>query len=411
MKLMILNLCKYCFFLYNCNPKFCVMKINLIFFYIICFSINISSQTTIIINSIDDAHIDQANPSGNYAFASNLTTKPFAPSWSKRFLLKADLSSIPQGVQITSAKIKLTVTNYLWASSTIGAFKINEHWQEGDVTWSTFTNNYVGSPTDQKTLVYPSQNIGSQVEWDVLSDVHSMYYGSSINSGWFFRDINLLSNTQAYWDFASSENNVKAYRPVLEVTYSVFTPLPVELLSFNAVCRNNHLEFNWETSSEFNSSNFELLQSRDAVNWQVLHSQAAAGFSSELLEYKYLLEQDFTGGNYYKLKQNDLNGDYVIYEDIILYPNCHISEKMNFQIYPNPNSGKFNIAIENIGNDIQGGVILIYNNHAELVHSSSIQVNQGVQVLSIDEILSSGLYMMNFQSKDLIEERIKFVVR
>ena len=187
------------------------------------------SQTTIQITSIEDVFIDQTMPSLNFGSAAEIKSKPYSPGWSQRFMLKADLSNLPNNVEIIEAKIKLSITNYLWANSNIGAYRMNEDWDENSITWSSFSNNYNDSPSAQKSLSYPTHSLGDAVYWDVTSDVQGMQLGVLENYGWFFRDVNLSANTQAYWNFASSENSAGSKRPVLEIKYSEFTPLPVDL--------------------------------------------------------------------------------------------------------------------------------------------------------------------------------------
>lgn len=371
----------------------------------------IHSQTTINIPIIDDAYIDQTIPSGNFGASDQLVSKPYAPNWSQRFLLKADLSSIPEGAQIISAEIKLTVTNYLWVSSTIGAYKINDSWSEHSVTWSNFSNDYESAPTSQKTLTYPNHSIGAQRHWDVLSDVQDMHTGAIPNKGWLFKDVNSSSSSQAYWNFASSENTSSSRRPVLVLTYLTFDPLPVEMISFSGECDNDEVHLTWQTASEQLSSHFKVDWSRDGTNWQGIGEVAAAGFSNSPKTYTLNYVPPLTANAYYRLSQYDTDGSLDVFEDKILELRCLNNSAKNVLVYPNPNTGTFNVILHAVQGTSQEGLLTIIGTDGAIVHNKKIQLNTGVNIYSIESDLQEGIYLMRIESDTYLNEVFKFVVK
>ncbi len=60
-------------------------------------------------------------------------------------------------------------------------------------------------------------------------------------------------------------------------------PLPVEFLSLNAECEPESVVLTWSTASEHNSAYFELEKSEDGEEWEIIHSEQAAGNSQQLL--------------------------------------------------------------------------------------------------------------------------------
>ena len=76
-------------------------------------------------------------------------------------------------------------------------------------------------------------------------------------------------------------------------------PLPVELVSFSGACNDGLVELIWETASEYNSSHFDVENSRDGITWDVVKTIEAAGNSNELLTYGYNDVNVHGGDNYY----------------------------------------------------------------------------------------------------------------
>ena len=113
------------------------------------------------------------------------------------------------------------------------------------------------------------------------------------------------------------------------------TPLPVELISFNAKCNNNFIELNWITATETNSDYFVVQRSNDAINWKNLDKIQGAGTSSSVSKYEYLDIIQVSGNLYYRLMQVDFDGTTTLSN--IVNVNC--SDKLNnsqIAIYPNP---------------------------------------------------------------------------
>lgn len=89
------------------------------------------------------------------------------------------------------------------------------------------------------------------------------------------------------------------------------SPLPVELISFDAtvVDRQKSVLLEWETASENNNDYFSIERSADGYNWESITSVNGMGNSSTTTSYDYKDRQPMKGVSYYRLKQNDFNGD------------------------------------------------------------------------------------------------------
>jgi len=384
---------------------------NLFFTIVAVFFTNLcDAQTTINIYDVEDAYIDQTVPNGNFGSSVEVRSKPFAPSWSERFLLKFDLSSIPSNASIVSAKVVLTVTSFMSTSSTIRAYRINDSWSESSVTWSNFSNDYDGTHSAQKTCAWPNQNLGSTRSWNLLSDVQNMHSGVIDNNGWLFRDKNLNSTTQAYWNFGSSENVTSANRPVLQVTYTTFDPLPVELIQFNGTCIEGQNLLSWQTASEQNSSTFEIEYSNDGSSWSSIHSVQASGFSTEELTYKYTHTHPSDGDNYYRLNQYDIDGTEYSYAHLTINVHCNpLDDRSKMTVYPNPSSNIFNLVFNQI--EYEGArEIKVYNALGKIVLSRSLMLMTGEKSVTIMSQLGPGIYYAEMESDFEAKKQAKFII-
>ncbi len=115
--------------------------------------------------------------------------------------------------------------------------------------------------------------------------------------------------------------------------------LPVTLLGFQVKHEGNLATLNWQTSTERQSDFFEIQQSLDAKNWNIVGSVKAATHSTIQQDYHFTDPTPRTGTHYYRLKMMDTNGKYA-YSGI---RNLRITEVQLLTVYPNPVTDKLRI--------------------------------------------------------------------
>lgn len=84
--------------------------------------------------------------------------------------------------------------------------------------------------------------------------------------------------------------------------------LPVEMLSFTGEQIDQTVELRFTTASEHNNSHFDVMRSRDGVDWEKIDEVPGAGNSLVSISYDLVDESPFDGTNYYMLRQVDLDG-------------------------------------------------------------------------------------------------------
>jgi len=185
--------------------------------------------------------------------------------------------------------------------------------------------------------------------------------------------------------------------------------LPVELVSFNANCNDGVVDLLWETASENNSEDFEVAYSRDGVLWNTIHTEPAAGFSTELISYSYAHMHALGGDNYYRLTQNDVDGASVTYDNLIINANCNRAGSAICYVYPNPSSDVFNVLIQNTDKE-NSGDFKIMDTKGNIVLTKSFILFKGINIQTIQHRLLPGIYYLMIDSLSHPNEVIKISI-
>lgn len=150
-----------------------------------------------------------------------------------------------------------------------------------------------------------------------------------------------VSAGQVYLLFVDDHHlNGGSYSVAWDVTPTVIgtdvmncTVLPVELLTFDAKQRAEHVDVLWSTASELNSSHFMVQRSADGNNFVDLGRVAAAGNSVQTLDYGFVDEAPLEGLSYYRLKQVDVDGSSVLSQVVTV---VYGAGQRGLELYPNP---------------------------------------------------------------------------
>lgn len=162
----------------------------------------------------DEINPDVANGSLDTMYVRNVLLSP----WGMEAMIKFDLSSIPAGVHITSARLYLHYFYYTDdhpAGQTIAAHRNKNAWQEATLTWN---HRPACSELPSATAVVP--NGFGWMNWDVTGDVQE-FIRKKDNDGWTLRLASEDYNNAMIY-FHARECRNAAYRPYLEITLSVY---------------------------------------------------------------------------------------------------------------------------------------------------------------------------------------------
>jgi hypothetical protein len=199
----------------------------------------------------------------------------------------------------------------------------------------------------------------------------------------------------------------RAFIDNVKVYYAVST-LPVELVSFAANCEdNNTVSVNWTTALEHNSDYFIVEKSRDGLNWNVLVTKAAAGNSTQLLNYSVVDASDINRTVYYRLTQVDVDGASKVYD--IVSTNCFAEKELTLLAYPNPSNGQFSLKIENA--KVGKYDLAITDMQGKTIEEQSIDLESGTTVVKLNPLgLQPGVYMLQFMQNGNVLQYQKLVI-
>jgi hypothetical protein len=185
-------------------------------------------------------------------------------------------------------------------------------------------------------------------------------------------------------------------------------PLPVELISMDAKCEANQVNFQWSTASEHNSESFILEKSNDCFDWINSEIVSAAGFSNETLDYS-IIDNRISGLNYYRLSQRDVDGKLTIYEPI--YIDCKNESPVNLVVWPNPYEDGFNLTI-NDQNLIGKCTISIKNIMGKEVIKRNVLYENETNLFEFRNLwLPPGTYFIQVSNGHYSSESIKHLIR
>jgi hypothetical protein len=168
--------------------------------------------------------------------------------------------------------------------------------------------------------------------------------------------------------------------------------LPVELVSINSEVSNKSISISWITASEINNDFFEVEHSSNGIDFKFIGYVDGNGNSNKTINYNFLHDNPDLGINYYRVKQQDYNGDYS-YSPLTKVSYNNTLDK-GFKVYPNPLQAGDIINVENIFSDDSDKQIYIYNSASRLVYNNELSNDKMNQIKLPSDILPKGIYFL-----------------
>ncbi len=140
------------------------------------------------------------------------------------------------------------------------------------------------------------------------SNVNAVEIYSAIGSSLFYIDNGLANQATGYYFIDVTNGSSRIVTAPVWYTRTDLGALPVTFSSFTAQKQDKIVNLSWSTEQEINSSHFIIERSADGRSWQSIASIAAAGTSSNHLEYRAYDNLPLNGTSYYRIKQVDKDG-------------------------------------------------------------------------------------------------------
>jgi hypothetical protein len=205
----------------------------------------------------------------------------------------------------------------------------------------------------------------------------------------------VLGNFSSNAATSISSNGATPMSPPPNTAYTFFddvmvqesSPLPVELLSFEADCEENLMRLTWSTSSEQNNSHFNIEKSTDAIIYTTIGTVPGSGNSNVIQHYDFEDHVSYNTNTYYRIKQVDLNGNFTYLPTISV--NC--MSQNDFQVYPSPFSDQLTVYVNLVNTDL---LIEVQDMLGKQVHSQVLVANSGNLNIQT-QTWASGCYIVN----------------
>lgn len=160
-------------------------------------------------------------------------------------------------------------------------------------------------------------------------------------------------------------------------------PLPVTWLYFNVINQNDNTLITWATAAEMNTDSYEVQRSINGKEFIAITRLSAAGNSNTPIYYSFVDPSPSFETTYYRIKQNDLNGQYTYSAVRTLFRKA--TEAL---LYPNPPiDNNFFISLSEA---FKGPVtISTFEETGRIVHVRKMDNMNGILKLEVPELLSS----------------------
>jgi len=189
------------------------------------------------------------------------------------------------------------------------------------------------------------------------------------------------------------------------------TPLPIDLVYFNALTTENTVQLVWVTASEINNDYFTIERSVDTQHWEDIITINGAGNSNQIIEYTEIDLNPLNGISYYRLKQTDFDGKYKYFNTVPI--NFEKNNLTGFNIYPNPISyGEIlNIVVYDFKPSSEIIVIITDLLGKEFYSKSNIQIkNHKLITIPINLSIPKGIYFIVATSENKIHSK-KLIIK
>ncbi len=238
-------------------------------------------------------------------------------------------------------------------------------------------------------------NVSLTFQWNLSNELTSFDRSNLNVIHYNGTDWEVLGTTAASGSdpYSASVSGISSFSP-FGIEDGLLSPLPVELISFEANPVNEKVILNWSTASELNNDFFTVERSVDLENFEEVVRVDGNGTTSQLTRYVAVDDKPYGGVSYYRLKQTDFDGKFEYFD--VARINIELDE-LRISIYPIPSNGEtINLRMDGLDNNLNAP-LRIFNSAGVLVHSTALYFDTKhaiSQKINLNSKLTSGVYTM-----------------
>lgn len=205
-------------------------------------------------------------------------------------------------------------------------------------------------------------------------------------------------------------SSVTTFSPFTFGTRGGANPLPVELVYFSSLCKDEIAYINWTTASETNNDFFTLERSSDGLSFSIVSTIHGSGNSAATSNYEYIDLLDNPSKEsiiYYRLKQTDFDGKFK-YSDVIA-TKCLGPLFELVTIMPNPTRSHFTV-FYNSPDNRETVLFEVRDMLGRIIQSSESSAKTGGNTMNIDiSNTEAGVYYVIIKNNNasFVEKIIK----
>ncbi len=226
-----------------------------------------------------------------------------------------------------------------------------------------------------------------------MSDLRVARYNGAL---WYNEGASASSGTNSAGTVTS--NTTTGFGPFTLASTTSLNPLPIELISFDAQAKTDHVELTWITATEINNDYFTVERSRDGIQFSPIGIMKGAGNSTQAISYDLNDENPLTGISYYRLKQTDYDGKYS-YSNIVAVK----MKATSFQLISVSPQKEFNTLDVKMSFAKPAMVRLIIQDlNGKIVSDNNFKVEGQILSLPLIVNMNSGVYFIRAFSDDQV---------
>jgi hypothetical protein len=173
------------------------------------------------------------------------------------------------------------------------------------------------------------------------------------------------------------------------------SPLPIQLISFDARKLAEQVQLNWATASELNNESFTIERSANGKEFEAIGTIAGAGTSHSILKYRFTDEKPAKGINYYQLRQKDFNGESSLSKVVAVS-----SDSKSLEIIQVQNAGQ-SLKMEIISPVNAETDILVYDLAGKTIAKQNVQLTEGFNTIELaTEQTVTGIHLIKLMNSE-----------
>lgn len=254
--------------------------------------------------------------------------------------------------------------------------------------------------TSQLSMAYPFFS-GKMVLSSTQLTHNEIPIGDATEYEWLLKPtLNMKPSTTYYFRLTP----VDSYPEPLP-SFTTASVLPVKFEYFTVENQNGKAKLSWKTATEQNADYFAIERSSNGkADWQTLLTVKAKGNTSQSTLYVGYDNHPLAGNNFYRLKQMDLDANYLYSETKVLV----MEPVALFEVYPNPAKGQLFFKRPGFSGKAQ---LQVSNLNGKIILNKFVQLDGSNKSypFELEQKPANGVYIASLKA-DGLNEKVKIVI-